>query len=224
MEENYDFVEWEEGRIDSIWDWTQVDLTETFGMKGANNAGLTICQRRSRLKGSRLESVFYVCKALNGTRRQGMRSVKREVDMLRKCVHPSILGYKDFSYSGQGLDGMTARLYTEHCAFGDLDQFRFTGKRGHPRLSFQEGAQVFRQLAQALLYIHHGISITEDYLEDYLKLEAELPPESYIVEAAFEPESSSGSRARDNDWHTILHRGIKPGNGQSQTTLVTPGY
>jgi len=205
MEEHYGLVEWEEGRIDSLWDWTSVDHDEPFGMKGANNAGLTLCRRRNRLKGSPLQSQLYVCKALSGTRQQGMRSVKRELDMLRECVHPNILRYEDFSYNGKSLDGMIARLYTEHCEYGDLDRFRFTRTEGYERLNFQEGAQVFRQLAQALLYIHHGISITEG---------------RSALAATAQTESSSGSRVHYRDWQTILHRDIKPGNGQSQTMLA----
>jgi serine/threonine protein kinase len=198
MEEDYEIVEWEEGRIDSIWDWAEADIVQTLGIKGANNAGLTLCRRRSRLKGSPLESQLFVCKALNGTRHQGMRSVKRELDMLRACVHPNILGYEDFSYNGKTLDGMNASLYTEHCAYGDLDQFRFAGNKSQQKLSFQEGAQVFRQLAQALLYIHHGISITDGVS---------------ALAAKGQTKSFSGSREQDRDWQTILHRDIKPSNG-----------
>lgn len=200
MDEHYKIVDWKDGRIDASWDWTQVDHAESFGMKGGNNAGITLCQRRNRLKGSPLESRLYVCKALNVTRQQGIRSVKRELDMLRECVHPNILSYKDFSYNGKSLDGKIARLYTEYCAGGDLDQFRFTENEGHQRLSFQEGAQVFRQLAQALLYIHHGISITEG---------------RSVLAATAQTESSSRSRTQYKDWQTILHRDIKPGNDES---------
>jgi len=204
MEEDYDVVEGEEGRIDSIWHWTPVDHVKTLGMKGANNAGITLCQRRSRLKGCPLESRLYVCKALDGTRKQGMRSVKRELDMLRGCIHPNILSYEDFSYHGKSLDGMKARLYTEHCAYGDLDQFLTTGNEGQQRLTFQEGARVFYQLAKALLYIHHGISIADG-----------LPHVATVQSQSF-----GGPRTLDRDWHTILHRDIKPSNRQSQTMLA----
>jgi hypothetical protein len=106
---------------------------------------------------------------------------------------------EDFSYHVKSLDGTKARLYTEHCAYNDLDQFLITRNWGRQRLGFEEGAQVFSQLAQALLYIHHGISITEG-----------IP----ALAATVQTESLSESRAQDRDWHTILHREIQPGNSQ----------
>lgn len=206
MEEDYDLVDWEEGKIESNWLWTEAENAQTLGIKGANNVGLTLCQRRSRLKGSQLDPQLHVCKALNCTRSRGIRFVKRELDMLRRCVHPNILRYEDFSYGGRSLDGMNARLYTEYCAYGDLDQFRFDVKSGSKRLSVQEGAQVFRQLAQALLYIHHGISLVERTL---------------ALAVTVQTEAFDSSKVQDGDWHTILHRDIKPSNSQSQTMLAS---
>jgi serine/threonine protein kinase len=49
-----------------------------------------------------------------------------------------------------------------------------------------------------LLYIHHGISITDGVS---------------ALAAKGQTESFSGSREQDRDWQTILHRDIKPSNG-----------
>jgi serine/threonine protein kinase len=127
-----------------------------------------------------------------------MKFVKRELEILRFCEHPNIVRYEDFSYGGAGLDSTPSILFTEYCALGDLDQFN-TEQGAYQRLNFEEGLQVFRQIAQALLYIHHGIFSSEGELR--LAASAHVAPRG-------------STRSHEDDWQTILHRDIKPSNGQ----------
>jgi serine/threonine protein kinase len=164
-----------------------------------------LCRRRARKEGSHVEPQLYVSKELVRNPNFGMKLVKRELETLRVCEHPNILRYEDFSYGGTGLDSRSTRLFTEHCALGDLDQFNIQIS-GRKRLSSEEGLQVFRQLAQALLYIHHGIFSSGGE-----------PRLAATVRVA-----QRGSTAlHEGDWQTILHRDIKPGNGQSKTLLAS---
>jgi serine/threonine protein kinase len=149
---------------------------------------------------SSFEPQLYVSKELVRNPKFGMKFIKRELEILRFCEHPNILRYEDFSYGGTGLDSKSTRLFTEYCALGDLDQFRFTGQGGHQRLSFGEELQVFRQLAQALLYTHHGIISFEGGLR--LATAAHVTPRG-------------STRLHEEEWQTILHRDINPSNGQS---------
>jgi serine/threonine protein kinase len=188
MEQNdSEHNEWE-ARIDSVWLWED-SATKALPKKGGMNAGVALCQRRSRRPGAQLEREIYVSKKLSSDREGGMEYVRRELETLKICEHPNILRYVDFSYGGAGLHSTPPTLFTEYCALGDLDQFN-AEQGGRQRLSFEEGLQVFRQLAQALLYIHHGI---------------------YSSEGTLRP---AVARLREGDWQTIIHRDIKPGNGQ----------
>jgi serine/threonine protein kinase len=90
-------------------------------------------------------------------------------------------------------------LFTEYCAKGDLYQFTATAGPPNLKLNVKQGVQVFSQIAQALLYIHHGISLT---------LEG-VPCMEEIRTARV-----NGASPQDGDWNTILHRDIKPQNGQ----------
>jgi serine/threonine protein kinase len=202
-EDDFDHIERDEIPIDSFWLWDEVSLAKAFVKKGANNAGLTLCQRRARKKGSKSEPQLYVSKGLMSNPYVGMKNVKRELEILRFCEHPNILRYVDFSYGGTGLDSRPTRLFTEYCALGDLDQFNIQKGNGK-RLSFEEGLQIFRQLAQALLYIHHGIFSSEG--------EPRLAAAARIARRG-------STKLHEEDWQTILHRDIKPANGQLQTLL-----
>jgi serine/threonine protein kinase len=68
-----------------------------------------------------------------------------------------------------------------------------------------EALQVLEQLTQALLYIHHGVSL----VEDSLKLAAASP-----VESQSSPDDLQAG------WVTILHRDIKPTNGKLSYSLA----
>lgn len=205
--DNYDSdesSEWEEVDIPSRWIWEKADVVRPIGGKGAKTSHLSLCQRREK-RDPRFEAKLYVRKLLSERPGHGMKYIKREVDMLQKCEHWNILRYEDFSYSPGSWDDPSAKLYTEYCAKGDLDQFTDSGRGSNRGLSVEQGIQVFSQIAQALLYIHHGISLAPGGL-----------PYTANIHAA------QGSRTgRGNDqWKTILHRDIKPQNSQSQNNNI----
>jgi serine/threonine protein kinase len=128
--------------------------------------------------------------------------------MLQKCEHRNILRYEDFAYSGRPWEDPNAKLYTEYCQQGDLLQFTATVDGPNLRLNIEQGIQVFSQIAQALLYIHHGISLT-------------LEGMPYMAE--IHVPGVNGTRTQYSDWERILHRDIKPHNGQLQS-LVASGH
>lgn len=199
--DDYESGEWDDAEIASQWIWEKANTPRTVG--GANNLNLMLCRRREPRPGSRFEPKLYVRKVLTRNPRRGMIYVKRELDMLRRCEHQNILCYEDFSYRGKPWDDPTAKLFTEYCEQGDLDQFMVTDNGPNRKLSLEQGVQVFSQLAQALLYIHHGISLT---------------PGGFPCMAKFRAE---GTSSRNGDWKTILHRDIKPSNGQSRNMFAS---
>jgi serine/threonine protein kinase len=200
-ESDYESSEWEDVEIPSLWDWEKANTPRTVG--GANNSNLMLCRRRRREQGSRWEPKLYVRKVLTRDSRRGMILVKRELEMLQRCEHRNILCYEDFSYKGKPWDDPTAKLFTEYCEQGDLEQFMVTKDGPNRKLSPELGVQVFSQLAQALLYIHHGISLT---------------PGGFPCMAEFR---ADGTSSRNGDWETILHRDIKPSNGQSRNMFAS---
>lgn len=191
--------DWENVPIQSRWDWDEARISMPSRGTDADTSHLMLCRRRERKAGSRFEPQLYVRKILNRKAGHGMKYVKRELEMLQKCEHRNILMYEDFSYSGRPWKDPTARLFTEYCAKGDLYQFTATAGPPNLKLNVKQGVQVFSQIAQALLYIHHGISLT---------LEG-VPCMEEIRTARV-----NGASPQDGDWNTILHRDIKPQNGQ----------
>ena len=194
-----DSRDWESVPIQSRWFWGEAKISMPSHGSDADTSHLMLCRRRERKAGSRFQPKLYVRKILNRKAGHGMKYVKRELDMLQKCEHRNILIYEDFSYSGRPWEDPTARLFTEYCAKGDL--YRFSG----PDLSLntRQGVQVFSQVAQALLYIHHGISLTPEGVP-WMK------------------EIRTWTRPQDGDWETILHRDIKPQNGRLRKILDPP--
>jgi serine/threonine protein kinase len=91
----------------------------------------------------------------------------------------------------------------EYCSEGDLRLHLKEGSQDD-RLKYHEGLQVLEQLAQALLYIHHGVSRNGSSTELASTISAGLQP-------AGEDDPTK--------WTTILHRDIKPENGKSHRNL-----
>lgn len=195
--------DWERTEIQSWWDWDEANVDMPLGGSDADTSSLMLCRRRERKEGARFEPQLYVRKILSRKAGHGMKYVKREYDMLQKCEHRNILRYEDFAYSGRPWDDPNAKLFTEYCTKGDLHQFTAT-VGGRMRLNIEQGIQVFSQIAQALLYIHHGISLT-------------LEGMPYMAEVHIP--GVSGTRKQNGEWKTILHRDIKPRNGRSPNIL-----
>jgi serine/threonine protein kinase len=120
--------------------------------------------------------------------------------ILSSVHHSNIVAYEDFSYDPNGL--RLATLYLEYCPEGDLSRHLKSDSRDD-RLHQREGLQVLEQLAQALLYIHHGVSREGDSLD--------LAPSV----------SNSLLLPAKDDWIPILHRDIKPANGKAHCTHVS---
>lgn len=129
----------------------------------------------------------------------GWKYIDREWQILRNLDHPNILQYKDFSYDPSSIS-QTAKLYTEYCSKGDLSQFNPKGEKFVCSLTASEAAQVFFQVAAALLYIHHGI----------YKTETSSRPANTIY-----PNTASGAGSASNLWKAYVHRDIKPDNSMS---------
>ncbi|KAF7188182.1 G2-specific protein kinase nimA [Pseudocercospora fuligena] len=146
-------------------------------------------RRRLRKSGAKFESGVYVCKWYKtaGVKTDsigGPKYIHREYFTLSNLVHENIVRYVDFAYETKG--ARLARLYLEYCEGGDLSHYEQPGGK---RLSTMESAQVFHQVSQALLYLHHGVC------KHGTKLEL---ARSTLVEL--------------EQWQAILHRDIKPAN------------
>jgi len=202
--DSYESSEWEDGEIKSRSIWRQAEIVRPIGGRGTDTSHLALCQRRGK-DDSRLDPKLYIRKLLTKKPVHGTKYIKRELEMLRSCDHWNILCYEDFSYNPRSWKDPTAKLYTEYCAQGDLDQFTVSDKGPNRRLSIEQGIQVFSQITQALLYIHHGIELTREGLPCMAKIH-----------------TARGGRAnlRNGEWKTIIHRDIKPSNSQSQNIFA----
>jgi serine/threonine protein kinase len=190
-------------------------------------ARITLVKRQARSKNAKIESELYVCKwyptaglghiGSGGTSISGWKYIRREAEVFASINHPNIVRFLDFSYELRG--AQLAKLYMEYCPYGDLSQFaRHRNTPDAPRLSYDEGGQVMNQLAQALLYLHHGVFKTDEELklakldfgvfksEGGLQLNADAFPHFETVQ--------------DLDrWKVILHRDVKPANGAQKNSF-----
>jgi serine/threonine protein kinase len=171
---------------------------------GARLWKISLRRKRGPKKGTARE--LFVCKyyrtsGVKHTDIEGPKFLHREWTILSSVHHPNIVSYEDFSYdpNGAGL----ANLYLEYCSEGDLRLHLKEGSQDD-RLKYHEGLQVLEQLAQALLYIHHGVSRNGSSTELASTISAGLQP-------AGEDDPTK--------WTTILHRDIKPENGKSHRNL-----
>lgn len=171
------------------FDWEEAPgVVEHCGKQAVN---ISLGRRRARKPGSKTEPELYVCKWYKtaGVRNNsicGPKYIQREYEVLSSLRHENIVQYVDFCYEPTG--PRLARLYTEYCRGGDLRRFEDldSERLGTPRV-----AQIFYQIAQALLYLHHGI---------------------YKFSNTIGLVSKPGGPIRE--WATILHRDIKPSNSQ----------
>lgn len=191
-------------------------------------ARITLARRQARGKNASTEPELYACKwyptaglgetSSSGSSINGLRYIQREAATFASINHPHIVRFQDFSYELGG--ARLARLYMEYCPQGDLSQFSNRhGSSNDPRLSYDEGLQVLSQLAQALLYLHHGVFRSDDVLKlaklDFNVFKTEDSLRS--VNAIFKEFDSAQN---DTEWRTILHRDVKPANGMSMMTAM----
>ncbi|KAL9039858.1 MAG: hypothetical protein Q9214_004706, partial [Letrouitia sp. 1 TL-2023] len=101
-------------------------------------------------------------------------------------------------------------IYMDYCDGGDLHQLisNYYFNPCHTPASIPESFiwHAFGQLAEALLYIHHGVSPS-----DLPKQRHHLPPSGDGVYNSSSSSSSSSSIFRA-DWLSVIHRDIKPAN------------
>lgn len=195
--------EWNGQEVDSVWEYEE-DRTKRISC-GNQAMAMAVMKRRARQRGSRWEEPQrFVCKYYSTASRDvnyigGQKYVRRELENLRRCEHPNILRCVDFAYSPS--PPRLAQLYTEYCPMGDLEQFEITNEIRRNSLTHAECAQVFYQLAQALLYLHHGVSKTNSVLQSVAA--AQIPAAG----------GQAGQPSGQQPWQAILHRDIKPANG-----------
>jgi serine/threonine protein kinase len=184
------------GRWISAYSWENAP-TQQF-RSGNQAISISTVRKQKQKRGTPVK--LYVCKwyktaGVGLTGIDGDKYIFQEWKTFRSLQHPNIVAYEDFSYDPNG--ARVAKLYMEYCPGGDLRLFQNAGSQDN-RLGVDEGLQILEQLAQALLYIHHGISKTAD------RLQLARPADS-------EPALSHDGKA--SEWNSILHRDVKPENG-----------
>lgn len=198
--------EWNGQEVVSIWEYKE-DRTKHISC-GNQATAIAVMKRRARRPGSQWEEPKrFVCKYYSTASRDanyigGLKYVKRELANLRSCEHPNILRCVDFAFDPS--PPRLAQLYTDYCPLGDLEQFDIQNASRRSTLTHTECAQVFYQLAQALLYLHHGVS----------KVGSLLQPVAAHGPAATAAGGQPGQRFIQQSWQPILHRDIKPANGK----------
>ena len=140
---------------------------------------------------------LYICKEY-GRAQHNPVNIRRECEILFTIDHPHVARIVDFRYDVNN-SRCLAKLYVEFCSAGDLSLYQ-KSDLGDPRLDWRVGLQVFEQLSGALLYIHHGVYRTQDYIK------------------ALEPPRNCSTPA----WQTIFHRDIKPENGKTKSAVYLP--
>ena len=132
------------------------------------------------------------------TKPKARKAIIREHTILQRINHPFIVSYLWYEED----DGQeTAQLYLEYCNGGDLDKFSSRAIASSeeesssdesdspalsgPSLTSKELWRYMFQVAAALAYLHHGLSLR--------------PDQSFTFE---------------KNWDKILHRDIKPSNSK----------
>jgi serine/threonine protein kinase len=172
---------------------------------GQQAVQISLMRKRGPKKGTGKE--LYVCKwfKTSGVKQAGFgepKFIHREWMILSSVHHPNIVSYADFSYDPNGAS--LAKHYLEYCPGGDLSRHLKRSSRDD-RLSFREGLQVLEQLAQALMYIHHGI-----------REEGKTTKLASPIHDSLHPDAKDERTM----WTTILHRDIKPANGKLHTRYI----
>ncbi|KAM3418108.1 hypothetical protein BST61_g6313 [Cercospora zeina] len=188
----------QQNKIQAVFDWQ--DAPQPFVPHHGKQAGsIRRVRRKKKGKHAKVEAELYICKeyslaGVNSAHANGSRYVFGEYyvlgELLKGLKHPNIIDCVDFSYSP---NSQVARLYTEYCRFGDLEQALRT-RKARSKLDTQEAKHVLYQIACGLLYLHHGVY----YTGNTLKI-VSLPS---VVREGDAP----------NGWVPILHRDIKPPN------------
>ena len=180
---------WTSRKIPTTYEWQPIDEHSSFSGNQATYISLT--RRRLRKSGAKLEPQLYVCKWYHtaGVRLDslgGPKYIQQEHATLSSVRHENIVGFADFGYDPKG--AKLARLYLEYCPKGDLQRYEESKDNA---LTVRECAQVFHQIARALLYLHHGIDRQGDVVQLARPVAREV-----------------------DEWHIVLHRDIKPANSK----------
>ncbi|PIA92080.1 G2-specific protein kinase nimA [Cercospora beticola] len=188
----------QQAKIQAVYDWQ--DAPQPIVLHHGKQAkAIRRVRRKKKGKNAKVEAELYICKeyslaGVNPAKANGSRYVFGEYyvlgERLKGLEHPNIIHYVDFTYNP---NSQVAKLYTEYCKFGDLEQ-ALQSRKDRSKLDTREAVLVMYQIACGLLYLHHGVY----HADDFLKV-APLPD---VVR-------------RDNAqsaWITILHRDIKPPN------------
>ncbi|KAL7273963.1 hypothetical protein RUND412_003161 [Rhizina undulata] len=127
-----------------------------------------------------------VCKEIlipaDGRREYLTKSFEQECSLLRVVVHPNVVNFFGFQAPDENYN--TDRIYMEYCEGGDLSSL-LEDIKTREKMPLGEDVvwQIVFQLAAALAYMHHGLSINKS--------------NAFHVE---------------NCWKAILHSDIKPSN------------
>ncbi|KAK5740839.1 poly(A)-binding protein binding protein [Elasticomyces elasticus] len=189
--------EWPSERRPSKYEWWE--LPQQIQHSGKQATHISLAKRR---KGAHefWSPELFVCKWYSTRARpngiQGAKYVYNEYKTLSGVQHPNVVRYEDFYYDPTG--ARMAVIFMEYCDGGDLSQFvNSRPDQGDNRLEYRETVQVFNQIAQALLYLHHGVYKFDSNMRLATFVESE--PEAEIVDTGL-------------GWQAILHRDIKPAN------------
>ncbi|KAK5742821.1 poly(A)-binding protein binding protein [Elasticomyces elasticus] len=189
--------EWTSAKRFPTYKWREVE--QQIQHSGSQASHISLQQRR-RGKSGPWRPELFVCKWYSTRARpdgiHGSKYIDNEWKTLSGVQHPNIVRYEDFSYDPTG--PRLAKLFMEYCDGGDLSQFmKARPGQDDNRLEYRETVQVFNQIAQALLYLHHGVYRFDGNLRLATFVNSE--PEAETVD--------TGLR-----WQAILHRDIKPAN------------
>lgn len=132
------------------------------------------------------------------------KAIIREHTILQRINHPFIVSYLWYN---ENVEQETAQLYLEFCNGGDLDKYsaRATANSDEesssdendqltltgPYLMPKELWRYMFQVAAALAYLHHGLSLRLDHVFTF-----------------------------ERKWDQILHRDVKPSNSMFLTILA----
>ena len=159
-----------------------LDTFSAYGkrVKGANigcfNAGVFIVRRKSDGQKAAYKKIG-PAEVLSG-------DARNEASILRGLRHGNVVKYLDAFVDDRSAHSARAGIYMEYCSDGTLHEEL---KHRYKEASYfreKEVWKIFRQLVDAVAYIHHG-----------------------IYQACDDP-----AQAREQGWIGIVHRDIKPSN------------
>ncbi|KAI9790988.1 MAG: hypothetical protein M1816_004555 [Peltula sp. TS41687] len=151
------------------------ELTKGTSDRGCFNAGVFLVRRRK-------DGAHFAQKKLHPQMPPAM--MQNEIRLIASFQHRNLLKYVE-SFSTRS--PFAASIYTEWCDLGSLDSLISAHRRSHKLLPEGFVRHVFLSLAEALAYMHYGV--TEKHLR-----EGRIP------------------QPKARGWRTVLHRDLKPGN------------